>query len=330
MQEQQMSKETPELQLFPPIEPYRTGMMPVDELHTLYWEESGNPEGVPVVYVHGGPGGGASPEKRQWFDPSYYRIVLYDQRGAFRSTPVGESRNNTTALLVQDMEALRKMLGIERWLVTGGSWGTTLSLAYGQAHPEACLGFVLRGIFLGSAKEIDWFLNGMGLFYPQAHDDFVSWIAPDERNNILAAYVDKLFGENREVQLEIARSWFSYSEQCAMLQPDLKTVEQALKNEPVVYGTGRLDSFYFCHKMFLEAGQLLDNMHRIAHLPAVIVQGAHDVIAPPEAAYRLHQAWPGSVLELVPDGAHSPSEPGNRTRLLQAIRRYSERQRFTG
>ena len=320
---------TQELRLFPPIEPYRSGMLPVDDLHTLYWEESGNPDGVPVVYVHGGPGAGSSPEKRQWFDPSYYRIVLYDQRAAFRSTPLGETRANTTALLVEDMEALRSTLGIKQWLVTGGSWGTTLALAYGQAHPEACLGFILRGIYMGSAKEIDWFLNGLSLFRPEAHDDFVSWIPEADRKDVLAAYERKLFGEDRAAQMEAARCWYQYSEYCAMLQPDPQAVEEALKNERVVYGTGRLDAFYFRNLMFLKQGQLLANMHRIAHLPAALVQGGHDMIAPPESAYRLHQAWPNSVLHVVADAGHAPSEPGIRQRVLQVIRQYSQQQRFS-
>lgn len=195
-----------ELQLFPPIEPYRSGMLRVDELHTLSWEESGNPYGLPVVYLHGGPGGGASPEKRQWFDPAVYRIMLFDQRAAFRSTPLSKTRRNTTQLLIEDIEALRAMLGIDRWLVTGGSWGTTLALAYGQAYPEVCLGFVLRGIFLGSASEIAWFIDGMGRFYPNAHDDFVSWIPEQERADTLVANEKKLFCDNHAVQMAFARS----------------------------------------------------------------------------------------------------------------------------
>jgi proline iminopeptidase len=320
--------DTQDLQLFPPIEPYRSGMLPVDDLHALYWEESGNPDGIPVVYVHGGPGGGSSPAKRQWFDPAYYRIVLYDQRAAFRSTPLGETRANTTPLLVQDMEALRQMLGIERWLVTGGSWGTTLSLAYGQSHPESCLGFVLRGIFLGSASEIDWFLNGMGLFYPKAHDDFVAWIPEAERRDVLAAYEKELLGQDLAAQMQAARRWYEYSEACAMLESDPQAVAEALKNERVVYGTGRLDAFYFRNKMFLDQSQLLGAVHRIAHLPAALVQGGHDVIAPPEAAYRLHRAWPGSVLHIAADAGHAPSEPGIRRHLLRLLRQYSQEQRF--
>jgi proline iminopeptidase len=255
--------------------------------------------------------------------------VLFDQRAAFRSTPLGETRANTTQLLVQDMETLRAMLGIERWLVAGGSWGTTLSLAYGQTHPDACLGFVLRGIFLGSEQEIDWFMNGMGLFYPKAHDDFVSWIPEAERTDILAAYKKKLFGDDHDVQMDMARRWYEYSENCATLATQPETVAEALKNERVTYGTGRLDSFYFCNKMFLEAGQLLAGMQRIVHLPAVIVQGGHDVIAPPQAAYRLHQAWAGSVLHMVPDAGHAPSEPGIQQCLLRAIKQYSQTRRFS-
>lgn len=318
----------PDLTLFPPIEARRTGMLPVDDLHTLYWEESGNPEGIPVVYVHGGPGGGSSPEKRQWFDPDAYRIILYDQRAAFRSTPLAEVRRNTTQLLVEDMEVLRKMLGVERWLVTGGSWGTTLSLAYGQAYPEACLGFVLRGIFLGTPDEIDFFLYGIKRFFPKAHDDFVNWIPEAERRDILSAYEKRLFSDDASERMDAARCWFKYTEACSLLRHDPQLVEEASKNEPVVYGTGRLDAFYFRNLMFLEKDQLVANIGRIAHLPLMIVQGGHDVIAPPEAAYRVHRAWPGSVLHIAPDAGHSPSEPGIRRKVIQALEQFKRDRKF--
>ena len=314
--------------LFPPIEARRTGRLPVDELHTLYWEESGNPEGIPVVYVHGGPGGGASPEKRRWFDPDAYRIILFDQRAAYRSTPVGEVRGNTTRLLVDDMEVLRKMLGIDQWLVAGGSWGTTLSLAYGQAHPDACLGFVLRGIFLGTPQEIDWFLYGMRRFFPKAHADFSGWIPEQERNDILSAYEKRLFSDDTDTRMAAARMWFTYTESCSLLRHDPELVEEAAKNDPVVYGVGRLDAFYFRNHMFLEADQLVRNIGRIAHLPLMIVQGGHDVIAPPEAAYRVHRAWPGSVLHIAADAGHSPSEPGLRIKIMQAIEQFKRDRRF--
>lgn len=317
-----------QFQLFPPIEPYRTGMLPVDALHTLYWEESGNPDGLPVVYLHGGPGSGAAPQKRQWFNPAHYRIVLADQRGAFRSTPLGECRANTTQLLVQDLEALRRMLCIECWLVTGGSWGALLALAYGQAHPEACLGFVLRGILLGSLEEIDWYLHGMRLFYPRAHERFTAWIPEQERGDLIAAYEKRLFGDAPAVRMEVARRWCRYSADCALLRHDPQVVEKALEQHGAVYSTARLHVHYFRHRMFLEPGQLLDDMDRIAHLPAMLVQGGHDVIAPPQAAYRLHRAWPGSVLHVVPDAGHAPSEAGTRARLVQALEQFCQEGKF--
>jgi proline iminopeptidase len=317
-----------DLDMFPPIEPRRTGMLPVDEVHTLYWEESGNPDGIPVVYVHGGPGGGSSPEKRQWFDPDSYRIILFDQRAAYRSTPLGEVRNNTTQLLVDDMEVLRKMLGIDKWLVAGGSWGTTLSLAYGQAYPDACLGFVLRGIFLGTPDEIDWFLYGMRRFFPKAHSDFVGWLPEQERKDVLTAYEKRLFSADHDSRMEAARRWFKYTESCSLLQHNPKLVEEASKDDSVVYGTGRLDAFFFRNHMFLEADQLVANIHRIAHIPVVIVQGGHDVIAPPESAYRVHRAWPGSVLHIAHDAGHSPSEPGIRRKVIQAIEQFKRDRKF--
>jgi proline iminopeptidase len=313
---------------FPPIEPRRTGMLPVDDLHSLYWEECGNPDGIPVVYVHGGPGGGSSPDKRQWYDPDSYRIILFDQRGAFRAMPLGEVEGNTTQLLVQDMEALRQMLGIDKWLVTGGSWGTTLSLAYGQTYPDACLGFVLRGIFLGTPDEINWFLSGMRHFFPKAHSDFVKWIPEDERQDILSAYERRLFSDDKSSQMNAARYWFKYTESCSLLRHDPELVEEAAKNDTVVYGTGRLDAFYFRNNMFLEPDQLVANIHRIAHLPVMIVQGGHDVIAPPESAFRVHRAWPGSVLHIVPDAGHSPSEPGIRQKLIEALEYFKHHGKF--
>ncbi len=320
---------SPDFSLFPPLEPRRAGHLRVDALHTLYWEESGNPQGVPVVYVHGGPGGGSSPEKRRWFDPDSYRIILFDQRGAFRSTPLAEVRNNTTQLLIEDMEALRKMLGVDQWLLAGGSWGSTLSLAYGQAYPDACLGFILRGIFLGTSQEIDWFLHSMGRFFPEAHEDFTGWIPQQERHDVLGAYEKRLFSDEPDNRMAAAQQWFRYSESCSLLRYDPELVEEALKNEAAVYSLGRLDAFYFRHDMFMAQDHLLKNIARIGHLPALIVQGGHDVIAPPQAAYALHRAWPGSVLRIVPDAGHSPSEPGIRRELIQALERFKRQGDFS-
>ena len=319
---------SPDFDFFPHIEPRRTGMLPLDDLHTMYWEECGNPEGIPVVYVHGGPGSGSLPEKRRWYDPDAYRIILFDQRGAFRSTPLAEVERNTTQLLVEDMEALRKMLGIDKWLVTGGSWGSTLSMAYGQAHPHACLGFVLRGIFLGSPDEIDWFLHGIRRFFPKAHDDFVGWLPEREKHDILAAYEKHLFARDAKVRMDAARRWFDYTQACSLLRQNPALAEEAARNDPVVYGTGRLDAFYFRNSMFLEPGSLLGNIGRISHLPLMIVQGGHDVITPPAAAYGIHRAWPGSVMHVAADAGHSPREPGIRSKVIQSIEYFKRNKRF--
>lgn len=319
---------TSDFPLFPPIEASRTGMLPVDDLHTIYWEECGNPNGIPVVYLHGGPGGGSSPEKRRWFDPDSYRIILFDQRGAYRSTPLAEVRANTTQLLVDDMEVLRKMLGIEKWLLAGGSWGTTLALAYAQTYTEACLGLILRGIFLGTPDEIEWFFNGMRRFFPKAHADFVCWLPEEERKDVLTAYERRLFGDDEGIRLDAARHWFKYTEASSLLRHDPQLVEEAAKNDTVVLGVGRLDAFYFRNLMFLDQDQLMNNIGRVAHLPLMIVQGGHDVIAPPEAAYRIHCAWPGSVLHIAPDAGHSPAEPGIRSKLIQALEQFKREQRF--
>jgi len=317
--------------LFPPIAPYRTGFLPVDDLHTLYWEECGNPDGEAVLFLHGGPGGGLSPRHRQFFDPSHYRIVLFDQRGAGQSTPHGEVRDNTTPLLVDDIEKLREMLGISRWLVFGGSWGSTLALAYGQAYPQRCTGFILRGIFLCTQAEIDWFMDGMGQFFPEAHADFRAGAAEaegkEEGEGLLQAYARKLFGTDKPAALRAARSWSTYEGRCAFLRPNEEAVAD-LAADALSLSIGRLEAHYFVHAGFLEDGQLLANLDRIRHLPACIVQGRYDMICPPSVAYQLHRAWPGSRLVMVPDAGHSASEPGNSAALVGATEAWRKGRAF--
>src|SRR5512133_3059477 len=313
--------------LFPVIEPYRSGHLAVDDLHTLYWEECGNRDGEPVLFLHGGPGGGVSPRHRQFFDPSHYRIVLFDQRGAGRSTPHGEVRANSTQLLVADIERLRDMLGIPRWLVFGGSWGSTLALAYGQQHPRRCAGFILRGIFLCTQPEIDWFIDGMRLFFPDAHAAFAAEVPEEERADLLQAYAKRLFGDDRAAALHAARSWSSYEGRCAFLRPNADALAE-LDADALALSIGRLEAHYFLHAGFLEDGQLLRNVGRIAHLPAVIVQGRYDMICPPATAYSLHRAWPGSRLVLVPDAGHSASETGNMLALLAATEAWRKGRAF--
>ena len=309
--------------MFPPIRPYRSGHLTVDEIHTLYWEECGNPNGVPVLFLHGGPGSGLSPRHRQFFDPAYYRIVLFDQRGAGQSTPLGEVRNNTTPLLVQDIEQLRQMLGITRWLVFGGSWGSTLALAYGQAHPEACTGFVLRGIFLCTPREIDWFMNGIANFFPNIHAEFVKDIPLQERSDLLSAYCQRLFSDDPAVSLRAARTWSRYEGSCLHLLPHPEVVDE-FGADAVALGVGRLEAHYFRHLGFFSPDQLITNVSRIAHLPAVIVQGRYDVICPPQSAWALHQAWPSARLQVVEDAGHSAMEPGISSALVAATERFKQ------
>jgi len=310
--------------LFPPVSPLRSGMLAVDDLHTIYWEEVGNPQGIPVLFLHGGPGAGTSPQHRRFFDPRHYRVILFDQRGAGKSQPVGETRNNTTQLLIQDIETLRTMFGIEQWLVFGGSWGSTLALAYGQAHPERCLGFVLRGIFLCTAAEIDWFINGAQWFHPEIHEEFVEAIPPAERGDLLQAYYSRIMDADPDVYWPAVRGWSRFEGRRVFLMP--QPVEPSCDN--VDLGLGRLEAHYMVNLGFFDEGQLLRDVDRIAHLPAVIVQGRYDVICPPVSAWRLHQRWPGSQVRMVPDAGHAAMETGISRELVAATELFRRQGRF--
>jgi proline iminopeptidase len=320
-----MSAET--FPLFPPIEPYRSGMLEVDQTHTLYWEESGNPEGQPVLFLHGGPGGGTSSNHRRFFDPAYYRIVLFDQRGAGKSLPLGEFRDNTTALLIDDIEKIRNMLGIEQWLVFGGSWGSTLALAYGEAHPQACLGFVLRGIFLCTKAEVEWFINGMKWFFPEVHQRFAEGVPEDERADLLKAYAARLFSADPSVYTEAARNWSRYEGSCIFLKPQADAIAD-FESDAVCIGLGRLEAHYMINGAFMREDQLVQEIDRIRHLPAVIVQGRYDVVCPPVTAHRLHQAWPEAALHMIADAGHAGSEPGIAQALVRATEQFKLNRKF--
>jgi proline iminopeptidase len=310
--------------LFPPITPSRHGMLAVDELHTIYWEEVGNPDGIPVIFLHGGPGAGLSPAHRRFFDPEQYRVILFDQRGAGKSTPVGECRNNTTQLLIEDIERLRVMAGIEQWLVFGGSWGSTLALAYGEAHPERCLGFVLRGIFLCTQKEIDWFLGGAQWFHPEIHAEFIAPIPEAERGNLLQAYVQRIMSDDPAVHWPAVRAWSRFEGRRVFLLPQ----PDDAPSDALDLGIGRLESHYMANLGFFSDDQLVQNVSRIAHLPVVIVQGRYDVICPPVSAWRLHQAWPGSVLHMIPDAGHGAMEKGIAQALVSATEQFKRQRAF--
>ncbi|MFD2365174.1 prolyl aminopeptidase [Pseudoduganella sp. GCM10020061] len=311
--------------LFPPIQPLRSGMLEVDDLHTIYWEEVGNPAGVPVLFLHGGPGAGLSVQHRRFFDPQHYRVILFDQRGAGKSTPLGEWRNNTTQLLIEDIERLRTMFGIEQWLVFGGSWGSTLALAYGETHPQRCLGFVLRGIFLCTQREIDWFIHGVEWFYPELYDEFVGHLPPEERADPLAAYVARMLCDDPEKYWPAARAWSRFEGRRVFLLPH----GEEAPSDTLDLGVGRLESHYMANLGFFEEDQLMKHVGRIAHLPCVIVQGRYDVICPPVSAYRLHQAWPGSTLRIVPDGGHGALEHGIARELVAATEQFKRDGRFS-
>ena len=311
-------------ELYPEIEPYSTGALRLDSVHTMYWEQSGNPEGVPVLFLHGGPGAGASPAHRRFLDPAHYRIVVFDQRGAGRSTPLGELRDNTTPRLVADVERLRGHLGIERWLVFGGSWGSTLALAYGEAQPERCVGFVLRGVFLCRRSEIEWFLYGLRTLFPEAWRTFAEFIPATERGDLLAAYYKRLADPDPGVHLPAARAWSTYEGMCSTLLPSPETVAH-FAGDGVSLGLARVEAHYFSHGIFLPENSLLGNLRRLRHLPCIIVQGRYDAVCPIVTADEVHRAWPESEYIVVPDAGHSAWEPGISAELVRATERFKTR-----
>ncbi len=299
-------------------------MLAVDKLHVLYWEQSGNLKGTPVVFLHGGPGAGTAPAYRRFFDPARYRIILFDQRGAGRSTPEADITNNTTQHLITDLEALRRHLGVERWLVFGGSWGSTLALAYGEAHPERCIGFILRGIFLFTDAEVDWFIgapgHGMGRFFPEAHRAFLSALPEHEHDDVLNAYYRRLIDPDAEVHKPAAAAWCAYENACSRLIP---ATTKSGRAEPDAFYAGalamaRIEAHYMVNRGFLAPDQLIAGLPAIAKHPTVIVQGRYDMVCPIATADRLARAWPNAQYRVVADAGHSSMEPGIRAALVRA------------
>jgi proline iminopeptidase len=308
--------------LYAPIEPYDSGMLALDDVHTMYWETSGNPAGVPVVFLHGGPGGGCAPEHRRFFDPSFFRVILYDQRGAGASTPFGDTTNNTTPHLVRDLELLREYLGVSQWLLFGGSWGSTLALSYGQAHPQRALGFVLRGVFLGRPSEVDWFFHGARQLHPEASRRFVGMLPEAERGDILRGYLRRLFDPDPRVHLPFARAWSEYEGACSTLLPNPELVREFSDD---ALALARLEAHFFAHDCFLAPNQLLDNMYRIQHLPASIVHSRYDIVCPIVSADELARAWPGARYTVVPDAGHSVWEPTVRSTVVREVELFKRR-----
>ncbi|MEX0957890.1 MAG: prolyl aminopeptidase [Burkholderiales bacterium] len=310
-------------ELYPPIEPFASGYLPADGLHHVYWEVSGNPDGMPVVFLHGGPGAGASPAHRRFFDPAFYRIVVFDQRGAGRSLPLGELTDNTTPHLIADMERLRAYLGIDRWIVFGGSWGSTLALAYGEAHPFACSAFVLRGIFLCRQPEVDWFLHGLRTFFPEAWREFTALIPESERTDLLAAYRRLLNHPDPSVHLPAARRWSAYEGTCSTLLPSPATVAHFI-DDHVALGLARIEAHYFANRMFLPDDTLLDNVQRLRGIPCTIVQGRYDMVCPIATADELRRAWPEAEYIIAPGAGHSSWEPALCAELVAAMEKLKQ------
>ncbi len=305
--------------LFPTIEPYVKGMLSLGDGHQMYWEQSGNPNGWPVIFLHGGPGAGASPTHRRFFDPIFYRIIIFDQRGAGRSLPLANLSKNTTYHLIEDMEKLRHHLNIKKWLLFGGSWGSTLALAYGIKYKKQCSGFILRGIFLGDTREIDWFLYGIRNIYPEPWKNFVGFLSKGEQNNIIDAYYRRLVDTNPLVHMPAAEAWCQYEKSCSVMLVDFKETRQTSGfNKNYVLALAKIEAYYFKNSMFLDDGYILCNLSAIHDIPATIIQGRYDMICPIISADNLAMAWTAASYVIVPNAGHSALEKGNLLALVKA------------
>ncbi|WP_028477372.1 prolyl aminopeptidase [Nocardia sp. CNY236] len=315
--------------LYPEIQPHDSGMLAVGDGQSVYWEVSGSPDGKPVVFLHGGPGGATAPHHRRFFDPLAYRIVLFDQRGCGRSTPHladdPSLEHNTTRHLVADIERLREFLGVERWQVFGGSWGSTLALAYAQQHPHRVTELVLRGIFLLRRMEIDWYYNGAaGYVYPDAWAKFLAPVPEDERDHdLVEVYHRLLHSPDEQVALAAGVAWSSWEAATSSLLPQPERLAE-MSAARFALAFARIENHYFRHGGFLDEGQLLRDIGAVVHIPAVIVQGRHDIVCPSVSAWELHRAWPGSVLHIVDDAGHAATEPGITHQLIEATDRFAK------
>ncbi len=305
--------------LYPEIEAYKTEYLKASSLHEIYMEQSGNPDGQPIIFLHGGPGGGVDAKQRRLFDPSHYRIILFDQRGAGKSKPHAELEENTTWDLVHDMELIRKHLGIRNWIVFGGSWGSTLALAYAIKHPARVRGLILRGIFLCRKQEIDWFYqSGASNIFPDVWDEYLAAIPEEERGDLVKAYHKRLTSEDPKVKLDAALAWSKWEAATSRLFPSPDLIKN-FEREDLAIAFARIENHYFTNNAFFESDNfLLENVDKIQNIPGVIVQGRYDVVCPATSAWELHKAWPLSQLHLIPDAGHSVWEPGILDKILEA------------
>ncbi len=305
------------MDLFPVITPYSSGFLAVDATHNIYWEQSGNPDGVPILLIHGGPGAGATPTHRRFFDPDFYRIIIFDQRGAGRSYPLGSLENNTTDHLIADIEALRAHLSIKSWHLFGGSWGSTLAMAYAARYAAHCKSMILRGVFLCEQYEIDWFLYGMRNVFPEAWDQFAGFLPEAERNDLLNGYYKRLTSSDPKEQIDAAICWSLYEGACASINPNYETITTEEQKQHAL-AMARIEAHFFRNEVRSEAKSLLNHIDIFRAIPTSIIQGRYDIICPIRTAYRVHQLWPEADYIAVPDAGHSALDPTLRSRLIEA------------
>ena len=318
------------LTFYPEIKPYQRHQVPVPGGHELYVDESGNPDGIPVLFVHGGPGGGCGKYDRRYFDPELYRIILFDQRGSGRSTPHASLENNTTPDLVADMEVIRARLGVEKWALFGGSWGSTLSLVYAETYPERVLGLILRGIFLCRPKDLQWFYQGgAAQVFPDYWQDFLQPIAEADRGDLIHAYYRLLTGDNDLLKMGAAKAWSLWEGRCATLRPNHDVVESFAKPHKAL-SLACIEAHYFVNNAFLEPDQIVNNAHRLSGLPGTMIHGRYDMVCPLDNAFALQKAWPDAELQIVREAGHSSSEPGIVDALIRATDALAHRLRHDG
>lgn len=310
-------RRTPLFDLFPAITPYSSGFLAVDGNHNLYWEQSGNPEGIPVVLLHGGPGAGATPTHRRFFDPDFYRIIIFDQRGCGRSYPLGSLENNTTKHLIADIDVLRKHLHIDKWHIFGGSWGSTLGMQYAALYPERCISLILRAIFLCEQEEIEWFLYGMKTVFPEAWEQFAGILSADEQKDILNSYYARLTSPELKVQMEAAIRWSLYEGACSSLLPNYETITTEEQKQHAL-ALARIEAHYFKNEVAAPKDSLINKIDIMRNIPTIIIHGRYDIICPMQTAYKLHQAWPEADYWVVPDAGHSALDPAIRSKLIEA------------
>jgi len=306
--------------LFPEIEPFQSGWFEASNLHHIYYEQSGNPDGKPVVFLHGGPGSGCNPTQRRFFDPLHYRIILLDQRGCGRSKPLGCVEENTTEHLVNDIESLRVLLNIERWLVFGGSWGSTLGIAYALAHLNRVTGLVLRGVFLSRSSELEWFLNDVRHFYPEAWDKLLAFIPAEEHHDILDAYAKRIFSDQAAINVPAAIHWNGYENSIMTLRPGSGSVSTV--PDDIQVARARVQLHYIKHACFVGNRDLLVETIKLAHIPTIIVQGRYDMVCPPQTAWELKKTMPHAEFQMVADAGHSAMEPGTTSALIAATEQF--------